>query len=283
MRRFFGILLGSIALSMLCSCKNAGLSSTYAPSAAKDSSSSDISDPSAASADVSPLPSAAENKPREAIFRAFLAENYQKLSDACFGGISGVGFLDLDLDGGIEMLIFDAGASAAMGLQFFDIVGDRVECVSANMQTVGALFGGEHLSELVVNANHFEDFRLVEDSATGEKFFIVESGNGAVDFLYTELIRFGSDNGTLTLRSLMFKHEDFNADSGALTGESFKLAGDTVSRAEYEAAYSGFFGGIRDTGYKARGVFLWEDSGYETSYDGLMSMADKALALYGEN
>lgn len=292
MRKSYGIIIITIMISLLCSCENAGLSSaTLTPSAEltenspsqSEASSTDISGETAhPSPEQSQPPADVDNAEREDIFSTFLSENYQRLSDACFGGIAGVGFIDLDMDGGIEMLVFDAGASAAMGLQFFDIIDEKVECVSANMDAVGEAFGGEHMSGTIVNANYFDDFRLMEYKTTGEKFYIVQSGNGAADFSYSELVRFGNDDGILTLTSLMYKYEDYDIDSGDVTGESFKINGKYVGRTEYETAYSIFFAGANDTGHDAEGVFMWDDPDYEASYDGLMAMAKKALTLYDE-
>jgi len=284
MRKLFSIILIAIMVSLLCSCNTAGLSSaltspTAASSSVSSTSSTDITNETAAPSQTTAV---VDNNERGEIFRTFLSDNYQALSEAFFGGISGIGFIDLDMDGGIEMLIFDTGASAAMGLQFFDIIDGKVECVSANMEDVGKAFGGKHLSDVIVNANAFDNFRLMEDNSTGKKFYIVQSGNGAADFSYSELVRFGNDGGVLTLSSLMYKHEDYDIDSDAVTGESFRISGSNVNRASYDAAYSKFFAVVKDTGYDAKGVLLWELSDQDTSfnYDSMMSMVDKALTLY---
>lgn len=284
MRKIFSIIIIAIMLSFLCSCDAAGLSSSLAsPFANSSSSGRTASSTDLTSETQAPTKPTAEvdNKARGASFRTFLSDNYQKLSEAFFGGISGIGFIDLDMDGGIEMLIFDTGASAAMGLQFFDIVENKVECVSANMEAVGKVFGGKHLSDVVVNANKFDDFRLMEDKSTGEKFYIVQSGNGATDFSYSELIRFASDDGVLTISTLMYKYEDYDIDSGAVIGESFKISGSSANRSSYDAAYSKFFADVKDTGYEAKGIFLWELSEQDNglSYDSMLTMADKALTL----
>lgn len=285
MRRFKYLIIISTLISMLCSCSEAELTSAFvyptvvSPcSSSQPSSSTDLSEETAQPYSLRAV--VMDNEAHGEDFRAFLSENYQKLSDAFFGGISGIGFADLDMDGGIEMLIFDAGASTAMGIQFFDIIDGSVECVSANMDAVGTTFGGEHMSDVVVNANAFDSFRLVEDISTGEKFYVVQSGNGASDFSYSELVRFGSDNGVLTLTSIMYKHEDYDINNGDVTGENFIVDGKGTNRFAYEFAYSKFFAGVTDTGYVAKGVFMWENSDYELSFDGLMAMADKALALY---
>ena len=281
MRRFYCTVIIAAILFMLCSCSNAELSSAFVyPSVCSSSSTSQLSSATDLNSEPAQPSAIVDNNERGETFRAFLSDNYQKLSDAFFGGISGIGFIDLDADSGIEMLIFDAGASAAMGLQFFDIVDGKVECVSANMEGVGTIFGGKHMSGVIVTANAFDAFRLVKDTTTGESFYIVQSGNGAADFIYTELIRFGNDNGVLTLSSLLYKHEDYDIDSGDLTGESFKVLGKALNRSAYDSAYSKFFAGVTDTGFDAKGVFLWEISDHAANFDGLMAMTNKALTLY---
>lgn len=284
MRKAFAIAFIIMMLFSLSSCENANLSAvdgtnSNAPNQ-DQTTSTDISGNVSPSPEQSQKPVNIDNKEREKIFSDFLSDNYQKISDSFFSGISGIGFIDLDQDGGIEMVIFDAGASAAMGVQFFDIIDNNVECVSANMEAVGQNFGGEHFSSIVVNANYFDDFRLMEDKVSGEKFFIVESGNGAADFSYKELIRFGNDNGILTLESLMYKHEDYDIDTGNTTGQRFKINGKDAGKAEYDKAYKDFYSGIEDTGYEAKGVFMWENADYASNYKGFMAMVNQALSLY---
>ena len=281
MRRYCSIAIIVLMLSLLCSCSETGFSSALnSPSAAfsNATSSTDLT--------VSPSSSQAalvDNVARAEIFRTFLSDNYEELLNTFFEGISGIGFIDLDKDGGIEMLLFDAGASAAMGLQFFDIIEDKVECVSANLDSVGSAFGGKHMSDVVVNANSFQDFRLMQDKETGELFFIVNSGNGAADFVYSELIRFGSANGVLTLTSLLYLYKEYDIDSGVETGESYKVNGEDVSASEYSIAINKLDSGMTDLGYIAKGVFLSEISGEGTrfNYENMMAMADKALSLFG--
>jgi hypothetical protein len=289
MRRISCILIFALVFSLLCSCGTEGLLSASGSPSDNASGTVSASPTDIAENTASPSPSPAQsipqldNKPRFDLYLSFLSDNYQELSDAFFNGISGVGFIDLDLDGGIEMLIFDAGASAAMGLQFFDIVDDKVECVSANMDAVGKTFGGEHFSSVVVNANHFDDFRLMQDKKTGEKFFIVESGNGAADFSYSELIRFGNDNGVLTLNSLMYERNEYDIDTGTLVSASFKLAGETAEKDEYDAAYKKVFDSAEELPYAAMGAFLWERENYSNGKDGLLAMAAAAQMLYYAN
>lgn len=274
------ILILCLSLVLLCSCGSA-------KPAAELSSPAQIPVP-----EDSPLPTAPADTPKPAgdtilpraeIFRSFLSDNYKTLSAGFSGGISGLGFIDLDLDGEIELLIFDAGASAAMGLQFFDVIDDTVECVSANMSAIGSAFGGDHLSGVCVNANSFDDFRLMQDKATGERFFLVESGNGAVDFSYRELIRFGCSNGALTLESLLYRYEEYDPETGALTDARFELAGEPADQAAYESAHTQFFDALEDTGYKASGAMLWDGGTYGTGLEALLKMVDRARLLYLAN
>ncbi|MEA4895167.1 MAG: hypothetical protein VB064_07880 [Oscillospiraceae bacterium] len=289
MRKIRCIIILTLLVSLLCSCGSEGhVSASISPSSgssgAPGASPTDITGNAASPvpSPVQPVPQL-DNGPRFDLFLAFLSDNYQELYDAFYGGISGIGFIDLDLDGGVEMLIFDAGASAAMGVQFFDIIGGEVECVSANMDAVGKTFGGEHFSTTIVNANHFDDFRLMEDKATKEKFFIVKSGNGAADFSYSELIRFENDNCTLTLKSLMYEYTEYDADTGAPISASFKLAGKSAGKDEYDTEYKKFFDSAEELPYTAMGAFLWEHENYESGKDGLLAMASAAQALYYSN
>ncbi len=282
MPKFYRIILPILLLVVLCACTASEALPSSSAGAAEGSTVPTSPDAAETS---SPLPATTaapvDNSARGALFRAFLSENYKALSDAFFSGISGVGFIDLDLDGGIELVMFDAGASAAMGLEFFDIVDGAVECVSANMEPVGEAFGGAHLSAVSVSANRFEDFRLLKSKADGKEFFLVESGNGSLDFRYSELIRFGCDeDNVLTLTSLFYMQEDYDIDSGEIIGERFRIGKESADRAAFEAAYADFFAGLDNSGFDVRGVLMWDDPGYSSDLDGLLVMADKALSLY---
>ncbi len=274
------ILILSLSLALLCSCGSTKLASET-PSPAQSPAPTDTAPPDAPSDSPNPVGDAI--LPRAEIFRSFLSENYQTLSTGFSGGISGLGYLDLDLDGEIELLIFDAGASAAMGLQFFDVIDGTVECVSANMSAIGTAFGGDHLSEIFVNANSFEDFRLMQNKETGEHFFLIESGNGAVDFSYRELIRFGNSGGVLTLESLMYRYEEYDLETGTLTKTQLKLAGEPCDQAAYEAAHTQLYANLEETGYVARGALLWDGNTYGTGLEALLKMAERAQLLYLAN
>lgn len=215
-------------------------------------------------------------------YRAFLAENYERLYEACYGGISGIGFIDLDCDGYREMLLFDAGASASMGVQFFDVADGKVECISANMQPMGDAFGGSHFTKVYVNANHFEDFRLVEVVDTGERFFLVESSNGSLEFFYRELIRFGKDeNNVLTLTPLFYSYEEYDEESGDVISSSFRVDGSDVTANEYSNASTTFLGSILDLSLECSGVFAWtsNNSAQYEGRDGFLKMAEDAITL----
>ena len=232
--------------------------------------------------DSTASPTASPKQPEdwETIFRDFFSENYSKLHETCIAGITGIGFIDLDLDGSPELLIFDAGASASMGVQFFDIIGGAAECVSANIITMGEAFGGDNLSKLSVTANKFSEFRLMQDTDTSNRFFIVDSFNAALDFSYHELIRFGGSDTGLTLESVLYIHEDYNIDTGDVTSARYERNGTEISAESYDTHYNEFFGGISDTGYDAEGIFIWETPSSDGGYDWFMAMVESAIKLY---
>lgn len=215
--------------------------------------------------------------PWEDIYTAFLEENFQQLHESLMGGAAGIGFIDLDLDTVPELILFDFGASASMGLQLFDIVGEQVQCVSANILGVGEAFGGEYLSEVYVNCNYFDDFRLMEDPH-GNRFFAVWSGNGALDFSYDELILFRSEDGVLQPESYLYKHSEFD-DEGELLAERCYISGQLCDAADYDQSELAFMQNT-DTGYEASGVFLWEGNDYSTEFDGFMAMLEAAIKTY---
>lgn len=275
-----------LLLALLCACTQESTPSKAASpsvSPVDESVSPETSPDALAGTPVSPAN--VDNSARCRVFRTFLSDNYKAISDAYSGGISGIGFLDLDCDGGIEMVIFDSGASAALGAEFFDIDADgAVECVSANLEAVGRDFGGKYFSDVTVNANRFDDFRLMKDKSSGEEFFVVESGNGALDFKYTEQIRFrrGADD-VLTLESLYYDYQETD-DDGNILGETWRVGGKSATQSEYEAAKKTFEKSVDDQNYTAAGVFVW-DSGanYEKGAAGLQQMAEKAFSLWQAN
>ncbi len=281
------ILIFTVAL-MLSSCQKAAVSGTAnQPAVPETASPSSLIEPSPSS-EVQPTTEVGKivspnNAEREKTFRSFISDNYNKLSEACYGGIAGIGFIDLDMDGGIEMLMFDAGASASMGVQFFDIIDDSVECVSANMKSIGDVFGGDHFTDTYVNANFFEDFRLMQSKKDGEFFFLVSSGNGMEGSVYRELIQFGSSNGSLTLTSLMFKSEEYDPNSGTVLSTECRVNGASSTLDEYTAAYNKIYSEAEDTGLDMKGAFVWENQSFTQDKDGVLAMADTAITRSHDN
>lgn len=219
------------------------------------------------------------------IYTDFLSENYDSLSDLCFGGIAGVGFIDLDLDGAAELLLFDSGASASMGVQLFDIVDGSVYCVSANVEGIGSAYGGSYLSDVYVNANYLEDFHLYKNSSTGEKFYIVESSNGAEDFSYTELIRFKTSNGALRPESLLYKYESYSYDENSETTTTsviYEYDGASISKEDYTSKYNAVFADCTEQNSTSGGVFIWEAKNYGATHDEFMTLVQSAMDKYSD-
>lgn len=213
-------------------------------------------------------------------YTAFLDENHEALSVTCFGGVAGVGFIDLDLDGTPELVLFDSGASAYMGVQLFDLTEAGVVCVSASSVEAGLTFGDESLSPLYVNALFFDDFRLME-SADGRRWFQVSSRNGAEDFYYQELLRFTADDtGRLLPESVWYKHMTIDPATGQETGGVYTVGRESVSDRAFAAAETASASAGEDTGYTAAGVFLWTDKSFDYDRDGLMAMARAAVEAY---
>lgn len=240
-------------------------------------------------AEVTPTPTAeptAEPTPEpteapedwEKLYMTFLTENYDSLADCYPQGMVGMGFIDLDVDGSPELLLFDQGASMSMGVQFFDVADGFVTCVSASVIDVGDAFGGDHYTKTYVNANFFEDFRLVE-MADGERYFFVESINGNEEFSYSEVVRFGNDGSALTLESVLYRYEEYDPDTGEVDNVRYKVSGETVGQEVFDQRFEEFFA-AEDTGYNAAGVFVWHDKSYTMTYEGFTAMAKAAVAAY---
>jgi len=271
MKRQISLILILLFLLGLCACGSAETPvspETAPPSAVPE-------------APVTPVPEtpAPETDAWQAAYLAFLTENYDALSNAFIVGIAGIGFIDLDLDSVPEMLIFDSGASAAMGVQIFDIIGSDITCVSANLLTVSDAFGDAYTSEFYVNTNFMDAFRL-KQAPDGTRFFCVESGNGAVDFGYSELILFSEEHDSLSLDSYLYRHEEYEEESGDIIAITCTMRGENIDLAAYEYRYSQFFKENADCGYSAAGAFVWENKEFDNGYDGFLAMAEAALAVY---
>ena len=96
---------------------------------------------------------------------SFLDSSYDVFAALWPDGLGGMAFVDLDLDGTPEMLIFDQGASMTMGVHLFDLVDGTVHCVSSALDSAQNAFNGSYYSSVHVNAGFFEAFRLSRTSA----------------------------------------------------------------------------------------------------------------------
>ena len=211
-------------------------------------------------------------------YLSFMQGSYDIFAALWPDGIGGVGFADLDLDGTPEMMVFDQGASAAMGVHIFDLIGGQVYCVSSTLDSAGGAFDGTHLSSVHVCTNQFESFRLSK-TANGWCFW-VDSSNGTDQTAWDELIRFGCVDGVLTPVSVCYRYLEFDPASGLVTTEQYTVGGAAADSGAYQAAADVFQLG-QDTGYNAQGVFLWNDfERYGASYDGFVNMVKDALAVY---
>lgn len=227
-----------------------------------------------------PAEEAAAPAPWETLYSSFLTSNFQTLAEACYGFVAGVGFVDLDLDTVPELLVFDAGASSSMGVQFFDIVNGRVECISASSVAVGDAFGGDYFDpRLNVNTTAFEAFRLKEGS-DGALYFEVTSYNGAEDLRYSELIRFGkSPAGVLTLSTLACQQTSVDPATQTELYTVYTVGDQPIDKAAYDAILAKAATAV-DFGYEAGGVFLWEDKAFGQDILGFNAMLEAAIAKY---
>ena len=207
------------------------------------------------------------------LYRDFLELNYVPLTTAC-GFISGLGLCDLDLDGAAEMLLFDAGASSSMGVQFFDIEDGAVVCVSASRVEVGSLFKGSSFDKRhYVDTVDFAAFRLVE-LADGQLFFTVTSRNGDDTLRFTERFRFGRDgNDMLTLSCLCCANEGYDPETGEKKYTVYTRDDDTLTDAEY-AEINAALDAAADMGYRLSGAFVWENESFSSEYSGIMALYD---------
>lgn len=214
-----------------------------------------------------------------ALYRQWLENSFDVIAALWPEGISGIGFVDLDLDGTPELLLFDMGASAAMGVHIFDIAEGAVVCVSSVNEAAAAAFGGEYFSAVSVCAQLFEDFRLVTDGE--QTYFTVHSANGTPEFSWEEDIRFQRGRGDVLAPESLCRRETANdVENDVIAVEDYFVAGETTDEVSYSEAQRAV-SEAADLGYEAGGVFLWDDmERYDTSLEGLLVMLDDALALY---
>ena len=234
------------------------------------------SDPATISDLVTPSPTP-EAVDWAGIYTAYISENKEHLENFAYPGFTGAGFIDLDLDGTPELVLFDTGASAAMGVWLFDIVDGTVQCISSGV-TLDESHRGPWYSQLVINAGYFEDFMLYR-STQGDSFFI-SSGNGAEDFYYRELIRFGrNENDVLTLESVAFQYVENDLD-GNVVSARYTLSGQDADEAAYNAFMEQFQEDYIYSGYEPAGVFIWGEEQFAPENDGLLQMIQAAVDAY---
>lgn len=277
MRRLVIGLLAALMLPMLCAC-----SAAWAYPLEEQANVTSAADGKAAAASAREtkekltLPEAQEGWAESYI--DFIDDNYDIFAALWPEGLTGVGFIDLDLDGTPEMVVFDLGASATMGVQMFDIVEDKVQCVSSVLEDAAGAFGDEYFSKISVCASYFESFRL---SRTDEGYcFWVDSANGTLESSWDEIIRFDCKDGVLTPVSICSRYLESDVETGLVVAERYRVADKKSDPAGY-AAEAAKYTDAEDMGYDAAGVFLWSDMNrYDTTYDGLMAMARDAAKQY---
>ena len=279
MRRSAAILTVALLVSgLLCACG----ATAEAPSAPTDMPAVLTAMPTAspepgptAVPETLTLPQALEGW--EEAYLTFLEDDADIFAALWPEGLSGVGFIDLDLDGTPEMVVFDQGAAAAMGVQLFDYDGENVWCVSSAQESAAGAFGDEHFTPVNACAVFFESFRLsrTEDGWS----FWVNSANGTLETAWNEIIRFGCDGGILTPVSVCGQYLENDPETGLVLAEEYTLGDQATDKAGYEAAANVFLEG-EDVGYEAKGLFLWNDMDAYSGWDGFLAMARDAVAAY---
>lgn len=286
MKRLECLMLAAVIALLLCACGAAGAEAAgQTPAAAVTADAAPTDPPAAEETEEATLPPAPMTldlpEPEDGwaeSYLAFLDDNYDILAALWPEGLTGVGFIDLDLDGTPEMILFDQGASATMGVQMFDTADGQVCCVSSVQENAAGAFGDEHFSRVSVCTSYFEAFRL---SVTTDGYcFWVDSANGTLESSWDELVRFDCGDGILTPVSVCGRYLETDEETGAVVAERYTVAGEDADAESYTEAFK-VYSEARDTGYDAAGVFLWSDiQRYDTTYDGLMAMARDAVEAY---
>lgn len=225
----------------------------------------------------------------QALYTAFLETNYTAINEIYYGPPIGLGFIDLDIDTVPEMILFDGGASASLGVEIFDIVDGQVTCISAAIVPQGSdLFSGPYFQDISINANYFEDFRLMYDQESGLYFFWIESSNGALDFSFWEDIVFrnaGRDeqpgkDGLLKLHSALYKFEEYDTETGEVISSRYRVGDQSADASEYDSMAQLLQSHRQDMGYEAKGVFIWNSDSYTDGADGYSRLIADAIQAY---
>lgn len=280
MKRVLAVLLNAVLVLGLCACAAEETEQQNMPSPAVEAGMEMPAEASGVSGAEEPigleLPAAAEGW--QDAYLAFLDDNYDIFAAIWQGGMSGVGFIDLDLDGTPEMAVFDLGASATLGVQLFDLVDGQVYCVSSVADSAAGAFDPEYFSTVSVCTSYFDSFRLMrgEDGYC----FWVESANGSLETAWSEIVRFDSVNGVLTPVSVCSRYMECNAETGEIISETYSVGTESTDADGYAHAASVYTEG-QDAGYEASGLFVWNNmKRYDTSYEGFMAMAEDATTAY---
>ncbi len=286
MKRVAGFIWAVVIAVALCGCGTAhGAEVTPAPEPATPEETAVPAETAAAGTPeptAQPHPTVLETaEPAEGwdeAYLAFLDDNYDIFAALWPDGVTGVGFVDLDLDGTPEMIVFDQGVSATLGVQLFDLVDGQVYCVSSVQEGAAGAFDSTYFSEVSVCASFFESFRL---SKTADSYcFWVTSANGTMEASWDEIVRFDCVDGVLTPVSVCARFLGSDPESGQVVTERYTVAGKASDAAGYQAAAEEYTE-ADDVSHEAKGVFLWNDMArYDTTYDGLMTMARDAVEAY---
>jgi hypothetical protein len=276
MKRLWMCVLALCLSVLLCACQT-GSDLSYTPTPAPTPEATQTPAPTATpEPEAFQLPETPEGWADS--YLTFLDDNYDIFAALWPEGLTGVGFLDLDLDGTPEMVVFDLGASATLGVQLFDLVDGQVYCVSSVLDSAAGAFGSEHFSTISLCTSYFESFRLCR-TETGYCFW-VSSANGTLESTWDEIIRFDCVEGVLTPVSVCGRYLASDVDTGLVVTERYTVDGQASNQTAYDQA-AAVYTQAQDLGYEAQGVFLWNDmSAYDTTYDGLMAMAQAAVESY---
>ena len=301
MKRTSPITLCALLLALLCACAaapgtpmSAGTPSvpdnTPLTSAQVSSTVPPQAEPTAApSPKPEQTPDATPAPEWQALYTTFLESNYAAINEIYYGPPIGLGFIDLDIDTVPEMILFDGGASASLGVEIFDIVDGQVTCISAAIVPQNTdLFTGPYFQDISINANYFEDFRLMYDQESGLYHFWICSSNGALDFSYWEDIVFrnagrnedpGKD-GLLELYSALYKFEEYDTETGEVTEARYRVGDQSADVSEYDNMAQLLQSHRQDMEYEAKGVFIWNNDSYTDGSDGYSRLIADAIQAY---
>ena len=283
MRRFSAVLLAVGLILSLCACGGGEVRQDAPASEVKETEIPVVLAPTAVPreepADQPPALTVSEPVVGwEESYLTFLSDNYDIFAALWPEGLSGVGFIDLDLDGTPEMLVFDLGASATMGVQLFDLVDGQVYCISSVMDSATGAFDPTYFTPVSVCASYFESFRLIRNG--DDLSFWVESANGTLESTWGEIVRFDCADGVLVPVSVCSRYLESNPETGVVFREEYTVGGEVSDEESYLRAAEPYTLG-EDMGYDGSGLFLWNNmKHYDTTYEGFMAMAEDAATAH---